>query len=533
MKKAVSLMLALSMTLALLTGCGSKQDGQDGTDTNGDGQEMVSTIDGKNTVPAAEQKPIVIYSGMKPHTLDPLDFQYGTESTIGDLIYSPLLFAYDDGEDGVRPNIITEYERLTDAEGYLFTIREGVTFSNGEALTADDVAFTLEQYATNAYTATDYEKIDHCEVVDDTHVRVILSEPFNALLKLLPDVYVLAKDYYTEVGGSGYSENPVFSGPYVIADRDDATGNMTFAKNPDYYGDGGYVDTIKYRVITDLSTALVAFETGEINTISCSGNTYKALMNNDKVDFLVNPSPIFGQLFFNTSVEPMNDPIFRKAVAYALDNEAFAIAANGTYGYTLVDSCWSDTWGEAPVQVESYEYNTEKAKELLAEGGYETPYDLGTLTCTSRWADLCVVIQQCLADAGINVKLESVDGSAWIMGLITGDYKLTYMLENDFSADAAVGFKTFLHSNAIGGTNMTRYNNPEMDKLLDLATATDDPAEKRETLGKIITLLNDDLPAYTVYNVNRGLAVTKGLTFNADEITPDDHEYFYRWFWAE
>ena len=119
------------------------------------------------------------------------------------------------------------------------------------------------------------------------------------------------------------------------------------------------------------------------------------------------------------------------------------------------------------------------------------------------------------------------------MGLITGDYKVTYMLENDLMSDPAVGFKTFLHSSAIDNTNMVRYNNPELDRLLDLATSTKDPAEKQQALGEALKIVNEDLPAYSIYTTDLAQAVTKGLTFNVNDITPGDHAYYYRWFWAK
>lgn len=549
MKKLTALAVVMSLAMSLLAGCGSSSGSTDtdsgtktaaDTETETETQEdtsdalTVETTLAVNLEAADDQDTIILCGYIKIPSFDPFEFQYGSQTDIGDLIYSPLLFAYSgENEENVRYNVVTAYEPLDDADGYLLTIREGITFSNGEALTAEDVAFSLEMYATSAYTSTDYELIDYCEVVDDTHVRLVLKQPYNSLIPLLCDVYVVAKDYYEEVGSQGYSDDPVFSGPYVIESIDDATGNIVFVRNEDYYGDPGYADVIEYQVISDSSTSAIALQNGEINVLSCGGTTYETLMYSEGIDFLSMSSTTFGQLFFNCEVEPTSDPLFRKAVAYAIDAASYALAACGNYGYELVDTYWTDVWGEAPVEIEGYEYSIEKAQELLEEGGYETPYDLGAISVTGSYSDLGVVIQQCLSDVGITVSIESGESSTWIMNLITGDYTIEYMNENDLTGDPAVGLKTFLHSSAIGETNMVRYSNEEMDELLDLAVSTSDSEEKQEALGEILQIIYEDCPALPIFVSCKILAVTEGLTYSEEEIEPDDHLYLAWWYWAE
>ena len=540
MKKALALILALALCMALFAGCNSdtgnndqnnnqQQSNQDNQSNNNSSEQQGSQTQGE---PAAEQKELTFSYNQKLASWDPIVFNMTAQSYCGDLMYSALVF-YDPKEpDGVTPNVAIAWEELTDAEGWLITIRDDVKFSNGEILGADDVAFTLEQYSVSPYRATNYGMIDHCEVVDATHVRVIFKEANNYFIPLLADVYPVEKDYYEQVGSEGWSEKPLFYGPYVMESLDESTGNVTFKKNPDYFGTPGVMETIYYRVIVDQSTAMIALEKGDINYYNLTGNQYAMFKDNKDVDTYFTKTPIFAYLTFNTEVAPTNDPIFRKAIAYALDRESYAITVNGDYGYTYVDTFWSDIWGEDPApNAVRYEYNIEKAKELLAQGGYQTPYDLGIIAISATYSDLGVIIQQCLSDVGINCELSTAEGSTWIVDLIMGNYTVEYMNGNNLGDDPVGGLLSAFATDSINGLNLPRYSNPQVDEWLLKARSTKDENEKRELLSKALTQIQEDCPVVPVYVADAIRGVTAGLVL--PEEMNAGHMYIERWYWAK
>ena len=526
MKKRLTILALLLVFALLLCACsGSSTESNTGTT----GEQSTG-----NQSPAAEQKPLTIGTINRVETFDVTQSQMWVDGVNASLIHASLTRYNKDVDGKYEPDVLESIEMAEDGMSAVLTVRDGVKFSNGEVLDAEDIVFTLTSYSQSPYRASYYTNFASFEATDALHVNVKFFRPMFAhkLDFVFSVTYVLPNEYCTEKGIEEFAKNPIFSGPYVISNYDEAAGNIKYTRNPDYYGTPAIIETVKLRFIQDASAATISLEKGEIDYMQPQTSQYNTISTFSNVTTKFQASPVFGYITLNTEQEPFNDPVVRKAFAHAVDREGIAISYSGGNGYRLLDYFWLQYWGEQPANLEpaGYEFDTTKAKKMLEDAGYTLPIDLGSMKIIPSVANPAVVLQQNLLEAGFKVEIEQIDVSAYIPMLMTGDYKVNFMMGFSFDDDPVTGLDNYFTIEQIGLMNFPRYNNPELEKTIKAGIASIDATERYELAAQALNIMCEEVPVVPICSMDQLVVTAKNL------VIPQDHIESLRvdtWYWAE
>ncbi|GAA1777176.1 ABC transporter substrate-binding protein [Leucobacter iarius] len=371
---------------------------------------------------------ITVAETTAPTSLDPQRSSMFADRFAWQLSYECLMQTTADGE--VVPGLATGYEKSADGLSYTFALRDGVTFSNGDTLDADDVVYTFERLTTSP------ERIDKelfptykgVEKVDASHVKFSLSSPDagfvnNMANPLVWGCAILSKSAEKE----NLATKMVGTGPWTQSAYEPET-SLQLQRNDSYWGDKAKSAKLSVLYMPNMGTQVSNLKAGKVDIIFPDQGAAKGLTG-DKVEVkqVHTDSTIFLQI--NDTKAPFDNPKVRQALALAFDRKALADQA---YGGAASPSAYlppSLAWAPKVDQVPNYQPDPAKAKQLLAEAGfpggvktklmYISGYDHGT-------NDLLATMQSQLAAAGITVELEPLEGGTWGDRLTALDYGLSW-----------------------------------------------------------------------------------------------------------
>lgn len=462
-------------------------------------------------VSAEETDKTVVRINMEsePDNLDPwLSAASDTEAVFHNVFEGLVLF---DETGALIPGLAESWDISDDGLTYTFHLRDDVTFHNGKAFSAEDVVYTYEFLSGlggEEALSSKFKNLTSVEAVDDYTVTMTLAEADAAFLQYTRRVAVLPKGYEDQ------SSAPVGTGPFVFEKY--VPGQMVvLEKNEDYYDESRMpkIDEAQIYIMGDDSAVLTALQSGQLD----AGIVYADSADYLTGDFTVNSSPQnMVQLFaLNNSATPFDDVRVRQAFEYAVNKDQIidgVFAGYATELYSNFSPVMSYFYNDELEDV--YTYDVDKAKELMAEAGYEDGFDI-TITVPSNYQkhiDTAQVIAQQLKQINVNATIEPVEWGQWLEQVYTNaDYQTT-----------VVGLTGKLDPNDILGRyvsdyakNFMKYNNPDYDKLIEEAkTASDE--ERVELFKECQKMLTDDAAAVWICDPN-AIAVTrsdlKGYTF--------------------
>ena len=357
--------VALSLG-GVLAGCaggsgGSGSDGSKGSDDATGGarpsQVIVSMTPGSE--PAAGFDPLVSW-GCGEHVHEPL-------------IQSTLIVT--DADLNFKNDLATSYECSEDGMTWTFGIRDDVRFTDGQPLTAHDVAFTINGIVNAEASECDLSMVREAVAVDDATVEIHMSKPFNALLYTLAVVGIVPEHAY----GEGYGANPVGSGRYLLEQWDKGQQAILVA-NPDYYGEAPKMERVVV-VFMEEDASLAAAQSGQVD-VAYTAATYAAnqpagydLLNCASVDSRGISLPCVpaggtksdegGEYAVGNDVTC--DLAVRQAINYGIDRERMienVLNGYGTVAYSVGDGM---PWSSPDMRCET---DAEKAKRLLDDAGW-------------------------------------------------------------------------------------------------------------------------------------------------------------------
>lgn len=419
-------------------------------------------------------------------------------------IFSTLL-RYQGETFELEPDLLAEMPSVTeDGLTYSFKLREGVKFHDGSPLTSEDVKFTFERMMkpeTGAANSWLYDKIagsqamldgqaaelSGFEIVSDLEFKITLTEPFAAFTHVLaiPPAAIYPSDACAAAGDQ-WQMQPIGTGPFMLKEYvpDD---HLLLAKNPDYFEDGlPYLDEVLIRILPDDATGRLEFEAGTVDIGLVPTDTAEEfqhyLAEAEAGKWQVLEATPANTYYFVFNVKPgvgpreIQDVRVRQAIAYAIDKQA------------LVDNIWAGTaavaknfispgipgaWAEAP----GYEFNLDKARQLLEEAGV-SGFDLviaqrGGETAT----DTNVAIQGMLAEIGITVEVRIHDRATFRDIRGQGNLESSYGNWWADYPDPDNYLYTYFHSSQSTGMS-TGVNDPEIDQWLDEAKVMNNTPER-------------------------------------------------------
>lgn len=444
----------------------------------------------------------------EPDNLDPwLSAASDTEAVFHNVFEGLVLF---DETGALIPGLAKSWDISDDGLTYTFHLRDDVTFHNGKAFSAEDVVYTYEALSGlggEEPLSSKFTNVTAINVIDDYTVELTLGEADAAFLQYTR-VAVLPKGYEDQ------SSAPVGTGPFVFEKY--VPGQMVvLEKNENYYDESrmAKIDEAQIYIMGDDSAVLTALQSGQLD----AGIVYADSADYLSGDFTINSSPQnMVQLFaLNNSVEPFDDVRVRQAFEYAINKDQIidgVFAGYATELYSNFSPVMSYFYNDELSDV--YTYDVEKAKELMAEAGYEDGFDI-TITVPSNYqkhVDTAQVIAQQLKEINVNATIEPVEWGQWLEQVYTNaEYETTIVgLTGKLDPNDILGRYVSDY-----GKNFMKYSNPDYDKLIEEAkTASDE--ERVELFKECQKVLTEDAAAVWICDPN-AIAVTrsdlKGYTF--------------------
>ncbi|WP_018757491.1 ABC transporter substrate-binding protein [Paenibacillus terrigena] len=457
----------------------------------------------------------------------PYFLQSGYDGNVTSVLFSSLVKV---DEKGLPiPGLAEKWDISEDQLTYTYHLRKDLKFSDGSPLTADDVAFTWTilhdkaydgQYdilSTNvkggkAYKEGKASSIEGIKVIDPLTISVTL-EKVNATALTVLGSDVLSKAYYGKdykFGQLDYIKNlhakPLGNGPYKL-DKFIPGQEVRFVANENYYAGKPKTEHFIYK--TTEGDAFQFIETGEQDYGSFSATT-------DNIDRLqkqgfLNLEPYtasnYGYLQFNMEHEALKDKRVRQALTYGLDRQTIYVDSNQGAATIANIPTQQSSWSYTEEGINPYNYDPEKAKQLLDEAGWKEGKDgirekdgkklsVHFIGSKKKGTDIFIAVaKENYAAIGVQLEAEQfADFNAQIAKFESGDFDLV-SFSTSVLGDPSEGVMSFVDGEVKG------YDNPKVKELYAKGLATTDIEERKAIYKELYQVINDDAPyIFTSYS---------------------------------
>ncbi len=450
-----------------------------------------------------------------PINLDPSQLTHTQDRLVAQQVYEGLVgFDYTANPPyPVIPELAKSYEVSKDAKTITFKLQQGVQFHGGYGeLTSEDVVFSLQRHLDPKVASAakqEMEDVDRIEAPDKYTVKISLKA--SSGLSLLRSLafqnagFVLSKKAVTTLGKK-IERAPIGTGPFYF-DQWSPGEKVILKKFSSYWRTPAKIDAVEFWVIPEEIVALGALEKGDLDLSSMTklGSYPRAkAMKGIQVMEAKGGARMY-TLYINNKIKPTDDLRVRKALAHALDIKGICerigpqLAPFPSPFSPVVFSATDEFW--------KYDYNPEKAKQLLAEAGYPKGLELKVMYYNSDLFEPIVMeVQRSFKTANVDLKLEYVEQAIWLkkfrefdahFGMFSLARYVPYLFAEGYQTGAA--------------RNYAKYSSPETDELIKKAKSaiTDDEARKywREFQKKV----TDDTVNFWVANAKSQVVVKSNV----------------------
>lgn len=407
-----------------------------------------------------------------------------------------------DENNQVVPALAASWEESADGLTYTFHLNEGMRFSNGDELNADDVVWSIQELVDKQYhDASSLTNFDAITAVDPNTVELRLSASNSNLLWTLAGRCGLVFDRDAEYD---MKTEAIGSGPYLVSEFR-ANDSITLKANPNYWGEHrAKTETVVVRYFTDDNAAVNALASGDVQVLAPISENLAGQFADDPDHYTVQAGDGTDKyvLAFNGAGEHTADSRIRQAIRYAIDHEEL-IASRGGADAPLGGPIPSLDPGYEDL-TDLYPHDVDKALELMAEAGYgpDNPLTLRLEYSNTYGTDLGDQLRSQLAQIGIDLKVEVVEFSTWLQDVYTNkDYDLSLVDHNE-SHDFYQWADPEYYYN---------YDNAEVQSLYAQALAATDDADRDELLRRAARIVSEDAPADWLFNYRITTAWVNGV----------------------
>lgn len=432
-----------------------------------------------------------------------------------------------------QPYLAESWSTSDDGKSVTLNLAQNAKFHDGEPVTSEDVAFSIETIKENHPFKSMYGAVESVDTPDEHTAVLNLSEPHPAILLAMSSQLgsVLPKHIYGgddvdirqhpnnaegTVGCGPFKLTEFKAGDYIIMDRFD-----------DYFIDGRpYLDRIVYRRIAESTSRVIAMEEGQADMYAWASDPIELnrLKRSDHIDMTGDGYEAVGALqwlAFNLEREPFNDKRVRQAIAYAIDKDFIMNAIMGGFAQRSTGPIHPGSLF-APEGVNPYNLDLDKANALLDEAGLPPNEDgirfsaeLDIIVNRGTFKRIAEYTKTQLREVGIDVTISvTSDIRAWIKKVSNHDFDMT--IDSVFNwGDPVIGVhRTYQSTNIRPGVpwhNTQQYKNTELDALMEQAGAETDLEKRKALYQEIQKIIVDDVPIaymatspfHTVWNTTR------------------------------
>jgi len=403
----------------------------------------------------------------------------------------------------IVPSLAESWTTSDDGLTWTFTLRDGVAFHDGTPLAASDVVYSIGRIVdpdVASPRSDDFAVVASIEAPNPRTVVMTLSEPFAPLLsKLAQSLNVIVSEAAVERYGD-LQEQVIGTGPFRFVEYLPQT-RMVLERNEDYWGTDAngnalpYLDGIRFIFYPDPTARTTAIQTGNVDFIEyVPAADVETLRTDPNVAVVGGLSANFRSIYFNVERPPFDDVNVRRAMSFAIDEQAVVdLALFGTGGVPATGTTVpaSNYYGVAESPYVGRD--VEAASEALAASAYPDGFEFD-LYVTSTYDFLrtpAEVIQANLAEIGITTNIVAEDWSIYLPRVLEGDFAATLLGESGQSDPDDFLFNVFYTGN---GGNLGHYSNVELDALLEQGRQVSDQEERRAVYRQAQQLILDEAP---------------------------------------
>ena len=475
------------------------------------------------TPPASPSGRIVVGLSQEPTVFNPLMTKTETDDGVHFSMFDALLRI--DPEGVLQPNLAVEVPSQENggisADGlqWRFRLRDDVRWHDGEPFTAEDVKFTLELITNpdfRAWRTTGHKLVRDITVVSPTEITWRMEEAFAPYLSFLTETFIVPKhilEKEADPNAPAFNQAPVGTGAFKWGQRV-AGDHIELVANPDYFGEGPYIEQLIFKYIPDVTVLYTQFKSGDVDLV---GQTYITPDNYEEARNLPGrvvtlvPKGSVESIYLNLERPQFKDLAVREALYAAIDRQGIIDALY--YGVPRTTETFMPQQSfyynpNLPVQ----EYNLDRARQMLDEAGWLPGPDgirakdgvrLSFANSTTSGNHLREqtqqFLQQTFAEIGVEMTISNLPsavmwGDFWAQSQFdTTMVGITYLIGGDPDSTNR------LHSGSIAaqggrGSNNAQYSNEEVDALLEEGVRTFDPERRREIYYRVQELVRHDLP---------------------------------------
>ncbi|MCR4651498.1 MAG: ABC transporter substrate-binding protein [Lachnospiraceae bacterium] len=480
MKNRFSLFLVLMLTSVMaiaLCGCGGNKADDNSLITIGIPQDLDESLD--------------------PHIAEGA----GTREVLFN-IYEGLVKPNSDGD--LEPAVASKYSISDDGLVYTFTLRDGVTFHNGDPVTAEDVKASLDKCAgtgSEEPLVAAFSIVKEINIVDDSTIEVVLKEAN-------PDFLASMTAAIMPAGHLDGTAEVIGTGPYMYVSRSPQE-NVILKAYDGYWGEKAHIKNVVLKIVPNADTIVMELEGGSIDMMERLSTTQAAQLS-DKFEVLEGTMNLVQALYLNNSVEPFNNTKVRQALCYAIDPQEimdYVSDGKGTEVGSSMFPAFTKYFDRSLNDV--YNRDVDKAKELLAEAGYPDGFTF-TISVASNYAqhvDTAQVIKEQLKEIGVTAEINLIEWDSWLNDVYIGRQFESTVVGVDASTLSASAMLGRFESTS--GKNFTNYNNAEYDEAYNKAISITDDAEQTKAYKQCERILAEDAANVYIQDLPNMVAVNK------------------------
>lgn len=422
-----------------------------------------------------------------------------------------------DGDIALQPMLAKNWEVSEDGTRYSFTLREGVTFHNGEPMTSADVKWSWERWldpqtgfaCLDWYDGSEGFKIDSIETPDPRTVVFRNNRPNPLFLSQIANFQCITAIVHPDSVRNGAWDKPIGTGPFVFGDWNRGEG-LTLerfdgytpapGKMSGYAGDRtAHVDAVRFTIVPETASALAALRAGDIDLVYQLQPTDRAeLQDVPGVKLHEGPNLEWNVLLVQTGDALLSDIRMRRAIAHAIDFDM--LAETGSYGISPYNPSTlpASSPYHSDVHKTGHVRDLERARALLAEAGYDgQPIKIQTNRRYNNMYENAVIAQAMMQEAGFNVELDVLEWPAHLDNYFSGAFQLSVFgysarTEPVLNYQAMLGDKT--------GNPAYQWDSTEAIGLLEQAARSTDAAERQTLFDRVHALLLADIPTFNLFN---------------------------------
>lgn len=507
MKKFSKLLLFMLVIAVVITGCSG---GNQGADTGTKTPEVQPSGGEQPSGEVQYKEEIIIAMADEFTTIDPMETTAESNQIVQDCTHdlltdTNLATMKNEGE-------LAESWEMIAPDHWKFTLKSGVKFHDGTILNVDDVIFTFERGAEKSTTSAYIAKIKELKKIDDLSFEVFLNSgdvdfnyafAANSLAILSKEAFeTMPEEEAVKIGTGPWKLEEFVPGDYVSLVRFE---ECTLYDVPN-------TKRLVFRMIPEASSRIIALENGEVDAImSPSPTDYSRLTDSDKLQLITETGRGQHYVAFNLSNTDsiVANPKFREAVAYAVNKEEMVIAAWDGYGQVSTSMMCRDM--EYYVDIDGIPYDAEKAKALFKEINAEGLTISLVTSDASHRVKMAENFQAQMAKYGITVNVEFMQQAALIERLSTDKSVEAFVLSWTPGKNADYMFRNPIHSK--GGRNYSYINDPEIDALIDGASAEVDKTKRAQMYEELqVRITTEMIPWIPIAQATLTMGADKEVT---------------------